>query len=90
MSAFNDAMTPSKFDNMYYQNLQRGLGLLESDNALLKNPRTRPFVQLYATNQTAFFNDFARAMEKLSHFGVKTGRKGEVRRKCDAFNSIQT
>ncbi|XP_021292128.1 peroxidase 31-like [Herrania umbratica] len=90
MSAFNDAMTPSKFDNMYYQNLLRGLGLLESDNALLKDPRTRPFVQLYATNQTAFFNDFARAMEKLSRYGIKTGRKGEVRRKCDAFNSIQT
>ncbi|XP_022737598.1 peroxidase 31-like [Durio zibethinus] len=90
MSAFNDALTPSKFDNMYYQNLQRGLGLLESDNALLKNSRTRPFVQLYASNQTAFFNDFARAMEKLSRYGVKTGRKGEVRRKCDVFNSIQT
>jgi len=90
MSAFNDAMTPSKFDNMYYQNLQRGLGLLESDNGLLKNPRTRPFVQLYARNQTAFFNDFARAIEKLSRYGVKTGRKGEVRRKCDVFNSIQT
>ncbi|XVE54911.1 hypothetical protein DITRI_Ditri03aG0120100 [Diplodiscus trichospermus] len=90
MSAFNDAMTPSKFDNMYYKNLLRGLGLLESDNALLKNPKTRPFVLLYGRNQTAFFNDFARAMEKLSSYGVKTGRKGEVRRRCDAFNSIET
>ncbi|XVF54177.1 hypothetical protein PTKIN_Ptkin05aG0159600 [Pterospermum kingtungense] len=89
MSAFNDAMTPSKFDNMYYQNLKRGMGLLESDDGLLKDPRTRPFVLLYAANQTAFFNDFARAIQKLSLYGVKTGRKGEVRRKCDAFNSIQ-
>ncbi|XVF50266.1 hypothetical protein PTKIN_Ptkin04bG0082500 [Pterospermum kingtungense] len=90
MSAFNDAVTPSKFDNMYYQNLLKGMGLLESDSVLLKDPKAKSFVQLYATDQTAFFNDFARAMEKLSHFGVKTGNQGEVRRKCDAFNSIQT
>lgn len=88
MSAFNDVMTPSKFDNLYYQNLEKGMGLLESDNALFQNPKTRPFVQLYAKNQTAFFNDFARAIEKLSLNGVKTGNQGEVRRKCDAFNSI--
>lgn len=90
MSAFNDVMTPGKFDNMYYQNLQRGLGLLTSDHALVKDPRTRPFVELYATNQKEFFMAFSRAMEKLSILHVKTGHKGEVRHRCDAFNSIQT
>ena len=90
MSAFNDVMTPNKFDNMYYQNLPRGLGLLSSDNVLVTDPRTKPFVELYATNQKAFFNDFAHAMEKLSVRGIKTGRKGEVRRRCDAFNHIKT
>lgn len=89
MSAFNDIMTPSKFDNMYYQNLQRGLGLLATDHALSKHPRTKPFVDLYASNQTKFFEDFSHAMEKLSVFGIKTGRKGEVRRKCDAFNTLK-
>ncbi|KAL0535427.1 hypothetical protein IC582_029757 [Cucumis melo] len=90
MSAFNDVITPGKFDNMFYQNLPRGLGLLATDHALVKDPRTKPFVDLYAVNQTAFFNDFARAMEKLSVHGVKTGRKGEVRRRCDLFNSINS
>ena len=90
MSAFNDVITPGKFDNMFYQNLPRGLGLLATDNALDKDPRTKPFVDLYAVNQTAFFHDFGRAMEKLSVHGVKTGRKGEVRRRCDLFNSINT
>ncbi len=89
MSAFNDVMTPSKFDNMYYQNLQRGLGLLSTDHALIKDPRTKPFVDLYAANQTAFFQDFSHAIQKLSVYGVKTGRKGEVRRKCDAFNNFK-
>lgn len=79
-------MTPNKFDNMYYQNLQRGLGLLESDAGLVSDPRTRPIVQLYAANQTAFFHDFVLAIQKFSELNVKTGKDGEVRRRCDQFN----
>ncbi|KDP45762.1 hypothetical protein JCGZ_17369 [Jatropha curcas] len=90
MSAFNDVLTPSKFDNMYFQNLPRGLGLLSSDHILVKDPRTKPAVDLYAKNQTQFFVDFARAMEKLSVLQIKTGDKGEVRHRCDHFNSIDT
>ncbi|KAM7274167.1 hypothetical protein ACFE04_028831 [Oxalis oulophora] len=88
MAAFNDVMTPGKFDNMYYKNLPRGLGLLSTDSAMYKDPRTRPIVEQYALNQTAFFNDFARAMEKLSVYQVKTGKNGEVRHRCDSFNSL--
>ncbi|KAI3433098.1 Peroxidase [Psidium guajava] len=90
MSAFNDVMTPNKFDNMYYQNLQKGLGLLASDQAMAVDKRTKPYVDLYAANQTAFFQAFARAIEKVSVYQVKTGRKGEVRHRCDAFNSLKT
>ncbi|PON46566.1 Peroxidase [Parasponia andersonii] len=90
MSAFNDVMTPNKFDNMYYKNLQRGMALLASDQALATDKRTKPHVDLYAANQTKFFQDFAHVMEKLSVQKVKTGRKGEVRRRCDAFNSLKT
>ncbi|KAK2985336.1 hypothetical protein RJ640_029480 [Escallonia rubra] len=90
VSAFNDVMTPGKFDNMYFLNLQRGLGLLASDQAMASDPRTKPFVDLYAENQTAFFDAFAHAMQKVSIYMIKTGKKGEVRHRCDAFNSIQT
>lgn len=86
ISVFNDIMTPNKFDNMYYQNMPKGLGLLESDHGLYSDPRTRPFVDLYARDQDRFFKDFARAMQKLSLFGIKTGRRGEIRRRCDAIN----
>ncbi|CAN8266087.1 unnamed protein product [Cochlearia groenlandica] len=86
ISVFNDIMTPNKFDNMYYQNIPKGLGLLESDHGLYSDPRTRPFVDLYARDQDRFFRDFANAMQKLSLYGVKTGRRGEVRRRCDAIN----
>ncbi|KAK9276130.1 hypothetical protein L1049_005661 [Liquidambar formosana] len=88
MSAFNDVMTPYKFDNMYYSNLQRGLGLLASDQAMAADSRTRPYVDLYAANQTEFFRAFAHAMEKVSAYKIKTGRQGEVRHRCDAFNSF--
>ncbi|KAL6281173.1 hypothetical protein ACE6H2_018054 [Prunus campanulata] len=89
MSAFNDVITPGKFDNIYYQNLKRGLGLLSSDHALVKDPRTRPLVELYSTNQEAFFKAFSHAMEKLGHHEIKIGQQGEVRRRCDAFNTIK-
>ncbi|KAL5747273.1 hypothetical protein ACOSP7_024271 [Xanthoceras sorbifolium] len=88
MSAFNDVLTPNKFDNMYYKNLPRGLAALASDHALIKDSRTKGFAELYAANQTAFFDDFARAMEKLSVLHVKTGNAGEVRRRCDSFNDL--
>ncbi|GAB2280403.1 Peroxidase 65 [Dionaea muscipula] len=90
MAAFNDVMTPGKFDNMYYKNLQRGLGLLATDQAMAGDPRTKPFVDLYAANETAFFNDFARAMEKVGMYNIKTGTQGEVRSRCDQFNVINT
>ncbi|KAM7474292.1 hypothetical protein LguiB_021535 [Lonicera macranthoides] len=90
MSAFNDPMTPSKFDNMYYRNLQRGLGLLASDQAMATDPRTKPFVDLYAADQNAFFSAFARAMEKTSIYKVKNENDGEVRNRCDTFNNLNT
>ncbi|KAL2335613.1 hypothetical protein Fmac_016826 [Flemingia macrophylla] len=86
LSVFNDVMTPNKFDNVYFQNLPKGLGVLKSDHALYSDPVTRPFVQSFATDQDAFFRVFATAMQKLSLLGVQTGRKGEIRRRCDQIN----
>ncbi|KAJ3679634.1 hypothetical protein LUZ60_017645 [Juncus effusus] len=88
LSTFNDVMTPGRFDNLYYKNLPHGLGLLASDSVLMTDHRTRPFVLRYASNQTLFFEDFAKVMQKLSLYGVKTGMNGEVRRRCDSFNNI--
>ncbi|KAK6913164.1 hem peroxidase [Dillenia turbinata] len=87
LSVFNDIMTPNKFDNMYFQNLPKGLGLLASDRAMYSDPRTRYHADLYAKDQNAFFEAFGKAMEKLSVYGVKLGENGEIRRRCDAFNN---
>ncbi|VVB12703.1 unnamed protein product [Arabis nemorensis] len=88
MAAFLDPVTPGKFDNMYFKNLKRGLGLLASDHILFKDISTRPIVEIYANDQKVFFDDFARAMEKLGTVGVKDEKNGEVRRRCDHFNKL--
>jgi len=88
MSAFNDVMTPSKFDNMYYKNLKRGMGLLATDSLMGEDKRTKPFVDMYAENQTKFFEDFGNAMRKLSLLHVKEGKDGEIRHRCDTFNNL--
>ncbi|TVU14129.1 hypothetical protein EJB05_37576, partial [Eragrostis curvula] len=86
VSIFNDVVTPRDFDEAYYKNLPRGLGLLASDAALWEYPPTRVFVQRYADNRTAFFEDFAAAMQRLGAVGVKTGRQGVIRKRCDALD----
>ncbi|KAJ4973198.1 hypothetical protein NE237_006372 [Protea cynaroides] len=89
MAIFFDVISPGRFDNMFYQNMARGLTLLKSDNDLFQDPRTKPFVLKYASDQKAFFTDFTNAMEKLLVLNIKTGHQGEVRRRCDSFNNIK-
>ncbi|OIT22640.1 PREDICTED: peroxidase 41-like [Nicotiana attenuata] len=89
MAAFLDVITPGTFDNMLFKNLMKGLGVLGSDQLLLSDPRTRPFVEKYANDNQALSIDFALAMEKLNIYQVKIGNQGEVRRRCDAVNTGQ-
>ncbi|CAK8533676.1 unnamed protein product [Lathyrus sativus] len=86
LSIFNDVMTPNKFDNVYFQNLPKGLGVLKSDHGLFSDPLTKPFVETFAADEDRFFKVFASSMQKLSLLGVKTGRRGEIRRRCDQIN----
>ncbi|XP_057960337.1 peroxidase 51-like [Malania oleifera] len=81
-----DPNTPQVFDNMYYKNLQQGKGLFTSDQVLFSDRRSRPTVNAWASNSDAFNNAFVAAMTKLGRVGVKTGRNGNIRRDCSAFN----
>ncbi|RCV12401.1 hypothetical protein SETIT_2G266900v2 [Setaria italica] len=81
-----DPVTPTAFDNAYYGNLAGGMGLFTSDQALYSDGASRPAVGDFAKNQTRFFEAFKDAMVKLGRVGVKTGRHGEIRRDCTAFN----
>ncbi|KAK4272068.1 hypothetical protein QN277_020668 [Acacia crassicarpa] len=82
-------MTPSKFDNVYFQNLPKGLGVLKSDHGLHNDPRTRPFVEQFAADENKFLQAFGQAMQKLSLLGVKTGMGGEIRRRCDQSSHVK-
>nr|ACI42310.2 peroxidase 5 [Litchi chinensis] len=81
-----DPVTPNAFDNTYFKNLQNGQGLFTSDQVLFHDPRSRPTVNAWAANSPAFERAFVTAITKLGRVGVKTGRNGNIRRDCGAFN----
>ncbi|KAE9452528.1 hypothetical protein C3L33_15572, partial [Rhododendron williamsianum] len=60
-----DVTTPFSFDNAYYGNLEARLGLLEADQALGLDPRTKTMVQDLAKDKQKFFQAFAVAMDKM-------------------------
>lgn len=81
-----DPITPRRFDNIYFRNLQQGMGLFTSDQVLFTDGRSRPTVDDWARNSNAFNAAFIQAMTKLGRVGVKTGSNGNIRRDCGAFN----
>lgn len=64
---------PLKFDNSYFLELLKGEseGLLQlpTDKTLVEDPAFRPFVDLYAKDEEAFFRDYAASHKKLSELG---------------------
>ncbi|KAF8019290.1 hypothetical protein BT93_G0078 [Corymbia citriodora subsp. variegata] len=81
-----DGTTPRAFDNTYYKNLQRKMGLLSTDQYLYSDSRTGPLVTALATQPNVFNYQFGVSMAKLSNVQVLTGDEGEVRTDCNAVN----
>ncbi|XP_059654934.1 peroxidase 10 [Cornus florida] len=81
-----DSQTVYRFDNTYYKNLVNKMGLLESDQALMGNPRTAAMVYDYSMYPSLFSKDFAASMVKLGNIGILTGKDGEIRKKCGSVN----
>ncbi|KAI3814734.1 hypothetical protein L1987_14378 [Smallanthus sonchifolius] len=81
-----DPTTTQTFDNAYYKNLQQGKGLFSSDQVLFTDARSRPTVNLFASNSTAFNQAFVAAITKVGRVGVLTGNLGEIRRDCSRVN----
>ena len=81
-----DPNTPQIFDNMYFKNLQQGMGLFTSDEVLFTDARSKPTVNRWARNATDFQRVFVNAITRLGRVGVKTGNNGNIRRDCSAFN----
>lgn len=81
-----DSQTLNRFDNMYYKNIVNNTGLLESDQALITNPKTAAMVKDYSADPFLFAKDFAASMAKLGKIGVLTGQAGQIRKKCSSVN----
>ncbi|XP_073046215.1 peroxidase 10-like isoform X1 [Primulina eburnea] len=75
-----------RFDNLYFKNLVNNTGLLESDQALLGDPKTAALVKDYSRDPFLFAKDFAASMMKLGNIGVLTGQAGQIRKKCGSVN----
>ena len=80
-----DTGSQFKFDTSYFYNLQKGHGILRSDQLLWTDPSTRGFVQKYLA-AGPFNVAFGKSMVKMGNNGVKTGSNGEIRKKCSAVN----
>ncbi|CAH9130649.1 unnamed protein product [Cuscuta epithymum] len=85
-----DDGTVNNFDNSYFSNLQKGRGVLESDQRLWADISTKTFVQRLL-GLPGFFGlrfplEFGRSMVKMTNIEVKTGSDGEIRKVCSATN----
>ncbi|XP_056160888.1 L-ascorbate peroxidase 3-like [Syzygium oleosum] len=49
---------------------------LPTDKALLEDPAFRPYVELYAKDEDAFFRDYAISHKKLSELGFTPSSSG--------------
>ncbi|KAJ4701067.1 Peroxidase [Melia azedarach] len=82
-----DIRSPNVFDNKYYVDLMNRQGLFTSDQDLYTDKRTRGIVTSFAVDQKLFFDEFAKAMIKMSQLSVLTGNQGEVRANCSVRNA---
>ncbi|GAB2280992.1 hypothetical protein Dimus_015608 [Dionaea muscipula] len=80
-----DATTPHLFDNLYYQNLGRNMGLLHTDQLLQSDHRTVGIVEAFATQAFLFPYTFSASMVKLGNV-IQDGAYGEVRLNCSRVN----
>ncbi|XP_072964161.1 peroxidase P7-like [Typha angustifolia] len=81
-----DIQSPTRFDNVYYQNLISQRGLLHSDQELFNGGSQDALVRTYSTNPAAFSNDFVMAMIKMGNVSPLTGSNGEIRLNCRKVN----
>jgi peroxidase len=83
-----DFVSPTKFDNSYFNNILASKGLLSSDQVLLtKNEASMELVKKYAENNELFFEQFAESMVKMGNISPLTGSRGEIRKSCRKINA---
>ncbi|VAH08590.1 unnamed protein product [Triticum turgidum subsp. durum] len=80
------SFVPNALDNQYYRNVLAHKVLFTSDSALLTTPATTQMVRDSANIPGQWEAKFNMAMVKMGAIDVKTGKQGEIRRKCRIVN----
>ncbi|KAL8139589.1 hypothetical protein V2J09_005610 [Rumex salicifolius] len=85
--AFLDQTSGSEdtIDTSFYKNIMAHKGVVDFDQRMAFDPRTRGLVKTLAYD-SSFSEKFGQAMIKMTKIGVLTGKKGEVRKSCRAVN----
>lgn len=81
-----DRITSTRFDNTYFRNLLNNSGLLQSDQALMRDNTTASMVINYSRFPYLFSRDFGASMVKMANIDVLTGQTGEIRKNCRVLN----
>ncbi|KAL8029282.1 hypothetical protein ABFX02_14G215700 [Erythranthe guttata] len=83
-----DQSTPDEFDNEYFENLQSGKGLLQTDQLLFSSTGsdTVAIVDRFGDSETEFFDAFVRSIIKMGNIAPLTGTQGEIRADCKRVN----
>ncbi|GAB4840854.1 hypothetical protein Ancab_021614 [Ancistrocladus abbreviatus] len=80
-----DPTTPEVFDNVYYMNLEKKMGILGTDQLLQSDARTTGLVNSFATQPTLFPYMFSSSMISLGN--IVQDDAGEVRLHCSRVNA---
>ncbi|XP_055815295.1 peroxidase 60-like [Solanum dulcamara] len=80
-----DVKTPSFVDNSFFQEIQKGNGVLKIDQQIALDELTKDIVG-DIVNEPDFFTKFGEAMVKLGKVEVLTDGQGEVRTSCRVVN----
>ncbi|MCO5580743.1 hypothetical protein L7F22_034613 [Adiantum nelumboides] len=86
-----DSGSQTSFDTSFFKNVNKGLGVLESDQRLMSDPATSSYVKRYGGLVSGLLGlrfdlAFASSMVKMGNIGVLTGSNGEIRKVCSSFN----
>ncbi|XP_021754932.1 proline-rich extensin-like protein EPR1 [Chenopodium quinoa] len=81
-----NSQSSNKFDNSFFDQILKQRGILEIDQELARDPRTRDFVLRFARNAALFNTKFASVMVKMQALDVLLGDQGQIRKVCSKVN----